>query len=100
MGHITKAISHLAKVSRGLDRSHPEYETKDQDKLAKHLRRAIKTVHKLERNHDGLQTDVCNINGMLVDLMVEIQEQRINYGDIPDRIVEILQITHIEESEI
>lgn len=97
MGHITKAISHLAKVSRGLDRSHPEYEAKDQDKLAKHLRRAIKAVYQLENNYADLQTEVCTVNSMLMDLMADIQQQSIHYGAVPNRIAEILQVTQGEE---
>jgi hypothetical protein len=90
MKYITKAISQLSKVSRGLDRSHPEYEPKDQDKLANYLRRAIKAVHKLERNHDELRTDICSVHNMLTELMVDVKDKHIPHEEIVNRLLEIL----------
>ena len=93
MKYITKVTAQLSKVSRGLDKSHPEYKPTDTDKLARHLRRAMKSIRKLERNHDDLQTDICTINSMMTDLMVEVQKRQIDYTDIPGRIVEIIDVS-------
>ncbi|MCF8999675.1 hypothetical protein [Acinetobacter nectaris] len=73
MKHITKAMSHLAKVSRGLDRSHPEFKQQPVDSLAKPLQKATKQVYKLEKEHGALITDVAISRSMLIDVVQMIQ---------------------------
>ncbi|MEC7118812.1 MAG: hypothetical protein VXW65_02780 [Pseudomonadota bacterium] len=50
---ITKRMSALGKVSRGLDQTHPEYKRKSRQKLGPLLQQAIGQVYQLERDHEG-----------------------------------------------
>ncbi|MBF7694552.1 hypothetical protein [Acinetobacter rathckeae] len=74
MRYITKAMSHLAKVSRGLDRSYPEFKQQPVDSLAKPLQKAIKQVYKLEKEYDALITDVAISRSILIDAVQMMQE--------------------------
>ena len=49
---ITKRMNALAKVSRGLDQSHPEYNRKSRAKLGQLLQQAIGQVYQFERDHE------------------------------------------------
>ena len=50
---ITKQMTALAKVSRGLDQTHPEYNRKPRHKLGQLLQQAIGQVYQLERDHEA-----------------------------------------------
>ena len=50
---ITKRMNALAKVSRGLDQTHPEYSRKSRHKLGQLLQQAIGQVYQLERDHQA-----------------------------------------------
>lgn len=64
--HITKRMSNLAKLSRGLDQSHPEYIRKPRHKLCRSLQKAIKQVQQLEHDYDEkLITLACLRDGVL-----------------------------------
>lgn len=49
---IAKRMNALGKVSRGLDRTNPEYNRKSRAKLGQLLQQAIGQVYQLERDHE------------------------------------------------
>ncbi len=49
---ITKRMIKLGKVSRGLDRTNPEYSRKSRAKLGQLLQQAIGQVYQLEHDHE------------------------------------------------
>ncbi|MFZ3192660.1 MAG: hypothetical protein WA154_05570 [Moraxellaceae bacterium] len=49
---VTMRMTKLAKVSRGLDRTHPEYSRKSRAKLGQLLQQAIGQVYQLEHDHE------------------------------------------------
>lgn len=65
---ITKRMTKLGKVSRGLDQSHPEHNRKPRYKLSRSLRKAIKQVYQLEQEHEELLIS----RWCLIDLVVEL----------------------------
>ena len=65
---ITKRMSNLGKVSRGLDQTHPEYSRKSRAKLGQLLQKAIGQVYQLERDHEQLLID----RTCLIELVVEL----------------------------
>ncbi|MFC3902269.1 hypothetical protein SAMN05421749_10311 [Acinetobacter marinus] len=96
MKHITKLQAKLSKLSRAIDKSHPEYSPVHEDKLDQHLQGVIKQVDKLERKHDDLLTDICNINSMIIDLLGEMQDQTISQDKIKHRLIEVLDCSKDE----
>lgn len=89
MEYITKRISHLAKVSRGLDRSHPEFKQQPIDKLAKSLRKAIHGVSVLEHSHDELGLNMSVARSIAVDA-IQMIEDDCNKQDVVAVIVELI----------
>ncbi len=65
---VTMRMTKLAKVSRGLDRTHPEYSRKSRAKLGQLLQQAIGQVYQFERDHEQLLND----RACLIDLVVEL----------------------------
>lgn len=49
---VTMRMTKLAKVSRGLDRTHPEYSRKSRAKLGQLLQQAIGQVYQLKCDHE------------------------------------------------
>lgn len=99
MQHITKAISHLSKVSRGLDRSHPEFKQQPVDKLAKPLQKAIGQVYKIQKEHETLLTDVAISRSMLIDA-VQMMQEEYPHSTVIDTLVEIIDCLGGEETEV
>jgi len=65
---IAKRTNALGKVSRGLDRTNPEYNRKSRAKLGQLLQQAIGQVYQLERDYEQLLID----RACLIDLVVEL----------------------------
>lgn len=78
MDYITKRMSLLAKVQRGLDRSHPEFKERSIDALAKPLSKAIAHVKQLEQQHDQLSFRAMCARSTVLDVIYELEQQ---HGD-------------------
>jgi len=69
MTPITKRLSHLSAISRGLDITNPEHKHKSRQELAQKLRRVIASVIELEADHDENLNTLAMIHCFAFDLI-------------------------------
>lgn len=69
MAPITKRMSHLSAISRGLDKTNPEHLHKSRQELAQKLRRVIASVSELEADHDENLNTLATIRSLAFDLI-------------------------------
>lgn len=78
MNYITKRMSLLAKVQRGLDRSHPEFKERCIDALAKPLSKAIASLEQLEKEHEELNFRAMCARSIALDIAYDLEQK---HGD-------------------
>lgn len=90
MTHITKRMTQLGKVSRGLDRSHPEFKRQCIDKLARPLSKAINSVIDLEKEHEESCLRMAVARTIAIDAISMLEEKQ-DVKEIISVLVELIE---------
>ena len=89
--HITKRMSQLSKVQRGLDRSHPEFKKQSIDKLAQHLNKAMSNVHQLEQQHNELGFRIMVAKMVATDAVIMLTDKFSSNEEIESILIELIE---------
>jgi len=96
---ITKRMNALAKVSRGLDRTNPEYNRKSRAKLGQLLQQAIGQVYQLERDHETKLITLDIMRECALHLLEIYQHTKDTQQPIDPEQIRLLAVDMLEQLE-
>jgi hypothetical protein len=83
-------MTQLGKVSRGLDRSHPEFKQQCIDKLTRSLSKAINSVIDLEKEHEEACLRMAVVRTIAIDAISMLEEKQ-DVKEIISVLVELIE---------
>ena len=92
MPTLSKTICNAAAISRGLDKTNPEYKRKQRKKLATKMQRLIRYIHRLKNIEYESGVTLASCRDIACGLIALLDESEFDRLAIKDVVIDLIQL--------